>query len=183
MNKRMYIALVLFFVLVNTMLAYAQKFTEYEVKMVYLYQFAKFVDWPPDTFKDKTNFVIGIYGNNPLGNLSNVIYKNKLFKGRSCKVINIQNIQDAQKCQMIFFSGIKKYDVIKFIKTIEHKPILLVGDQLEDFCYIGGMINFAPKAADYRFEINPKVAKAADINVSSKLFTVGKVVSNDEDHF
>ena len=163
--------------------SYAQKFTEYEVKMVYLYQFVKFVDWPPGAIDNKKEFIIGVYGNNPLGNLPNVIYKDKQFKGKNPKVINIQTAQDAQKCHMIFFSGLKKYDALKFIKSIENKPILLIGDQLEDFCEIGGMINFAPKDADYRFEINPDAAKAASITISSKLFAVGKVVGNDEDSF
>lgn len=184
MNKKLYIVLLLFIALFKTSGdLHAQKFTEYEVKMVYLYQFAKFVEWPTNVIDTQSEFVIGVYGNNPLGNLPNVIYKDKLFKGKSCKVITVKSVQDAKKCQMIFFSGIKKYDALKFIKQINKAPILLVGDQLEGFCEIGGMINFAHKDADYRFEINPDVAKMANVQISSKLFAVGKVVGNEEDSF
>ncbi|MBI9067015.1 MAG: YfiR family protein [Salinivirgaceae bacterium] len=184
MSKNLKILTILFvFLLKTSTISYAQKFTEYEVKMVYLYQFAKFVTWPDAALNKNPAFIIGVYGENPFGNLPDVIYKDKTFKGKPCKVIHIKKVEDAKNCQMIFFSGLKKYDVLKFIKELGNLPILLVGDQLDGFCYVGGMINFAPKDANYRFEVNPETAKSANITISSKLFAVAKIVNSDEDNF
>ncbi|HET6899288.1 MAG TPA: YfiR family protein, partial [Vicinamibacteria bacterium] len=44
--------------------------TEYEVKAAFLYNFARFVEWPPDTFHDgETPFVIAVLGHDPFGSV------------------------------------------------------------------------------------------------------------------
>ena len=41
---------------------------EYKIKAVFLYNFAKFVEWPPNVFPDaNTPFVIGVLGQDPFG--------------------------------------------------------------------------------------------------------------------
>jgi hypothetical protein len=167
----------------TSQISYAQKFTEYEVKLVYLYQFSRFIDWPEDTFADSSKFIIGVYGNNPFGNMPDIVLKDKLFKGSKCSVINVTTIEDALQCNMIFFSGLKNYEILKLIKSIDNAPILLVGDQIDEFCLIGGMINFTKKESKYRFEVNPDVAKNAKLTMSSKLFSVAKIINKDEDNY
>src|SRR2546426_12497948 len=40
--------------------------SEYQLKAAFLYNFAKFVEWPPEAFPDATTpFTIGIIGENP----------------------------------------------------------------------------------------------------------------------
>lgn len=163
----------------TSQLSFAQKFTEYEVKLVYLYQFSRFIDWPEGTFVDSSRFIIGVYGNNPFGNMPDIILKDKLFKGGESKVINITTIEDALKCNMIFFSGLKNYDILKLIKSLDNAPILLVGDQIDDFCIIGGMVNFTQKESKYRFEVNPDFAKNANLTMSSKLFSIAKIINKE----
>lgn len=163
--------------------AHAQKYTEYEVKAVYLYQFAKFVSWPENQVENNEEFIIGIYGNNPFSEFSDAIYKDKLFKGKKSKIVQVRTPEDALKCQMLFFSGVDKYSCLKFINKISSQPILLIGDNIEDFCHIGGMINFTRKDSKYRFQINPDVARQANIQISSKLFSVAEIIQNQEDTF
>jgi hypothetical protein len=160
----------------------AQKYNEYEVKAVYIYQFSKFINWPEPVDSTAT-FIIGVYGNNPFATFSNVIYEGKLFKGRKCVIRQISTKEEAFKCQMIFFSGVEKYTVLKFISKLKSAPILLIGDQIDDFCLIGGMINFTPKESEFRFEINPETTKTANLEVSSKLFAVGRIISDTEAKF
>lgn len=163
--------------------ASAQKFSEYEVKAVYLYQFAKFVNWPALSIDSEPNFVIGIHGHNPFSDFADAIYKDKQFKGKPLKIIQVKTPEEAKQCHMIFFSGTDKYSTLKFISKIKTLPVLLVGDQIDDFCHIGGMINFTDKENKYRFEINPDVAKQSDIEISSKLFGVALIISGQEDTF
>jgi hypothetical protein len=173
---------ILIFMSISTF-ANAQKFNEYEVKAVYLYQFAKFVTWPPLVDIDNENFVVGIYGNNPFKDFSDVIYKDKLFKGKNCKIVQVKTPEDARACQMLFFSGVDKYSVLKFIASIKNQPVLLIGDNIEDFCQIGGMINFTHKDSKYRFQINPDAAKHASVQISSKLFAIAELIQSQEDTF
>ena len=48
--------------------AQAPAFDEYQVKAAFLYNFAKFVEWPPGTFANSTDPIgICIVGQNPFG--------------------------------------------------------------------------------------------------------------------
>lgn len=161
----------------------AQQFSEYEVKAVYLYQFARFVSWPDNIINSKSNFVIGIYGENPFGDLTDAIYADKLFQGKVCVVKNITSVEEALGCQMIFISGKSKFESLQFIKKLNNAPVLIVGNAIDDFCMIGGMINFTKKESEFRFEINPVAATRSGVSISSKLFAVAKVINSPEDHF
>ena len=49
--------------------ARAQVADQYQVKAAFLYNFAKFVEWPPRSYKNPSApFVIGVLGKNPFGN-------------------------------------------------------------------------------------------------------------------
>jgi len=162
---------------------HAQQFTEYEVKAVYLYQFARFVSWPEEVLNGKSNFIIGIYGENPFGDLTDAIYADKLFQGKTCIVKKITCANEALGCHMVFMSGISKFESLQFIKKLNKAPVLLVGNAIDEFCLIGGMINFTVKESEYRFEINPASATQSKITISSKLFAVAKIVGQAEVKF
>jgi hypothetical protein len=175
------VVIVLGVIFTSNSISFAQKYTEYEVKLVYLYQFAKFINWPQDTFNESSHFIIGVYGQNPFGDLPDIIYKDRLFKGKPCKVINVSSAKDAQKCHMLFISGLKKFDALMLIKQMELSSVLLVGDEIEDFCTIGGIINLTSKESSHRFEINPEEADIVKLSISSKLYAVAKIISGDNE--
>lgn len=179
-HKQLFLFAIVFINTVSN--AYAQKFTEDEVKAVYLYQFAKFINWPVQDDSTAT-FVIGVYGTNNFASFSDLIFKDKLFKGRQGKIINISTAEQAKSCQIVYVSGIDKYSALKFINKINNDPVLIIGNQIPDFCQIGGMINFTPKDSKYRFEINPEMIKKSNLQVSSKLLSVGMIVSGKEGNF
>ena len=50
--------------------AQGRAFDEYQVKAAFLYNFAKFVEWPPGTFANATDPIgICIVGQNPFGSM------------------------------------------------------------------------------------------------------------------
>lgn len=161
----------------------AQKFSEYEVKLVYIYQFSKFVTWPELVNNADDKFVIGVYGENPFGGLPEIIFKGKMFKGKEALVKNITTVEEAKNCEMVFVNGVKTFDFFKFRKELGESPVLLIGNNIENFCKIGGMINFTAKQDKYRFEINPSCARKSNINISSKLFSVARIIELDETQF
>ena len=48
-------------------LAPAQTAAEYDVKAAFLYNFTKFVDWPPASFPDPNSLKICVLGDDPFG--------------------------------------------------------------------------------------------------------------------
>jgi len=160
----------------------AQNYSEYEVKLVYIYQFAKYFNWP-DANNNKETFTVGIYGNNTLGNLPDKMYQGRKFNGKDCRIINIKSAEEAKACDLVFIIGIKKFEAMQFIKALGKTPVLTIGDELEDFCKIGGMVNFTNKSEALRLELNPENVENASLQVSSRLSSIAKIVGSGEDVF
>src|SRR5260370_32663018 len=57
--------------------------SEYLIKAGFIYNFAKFVEWPPTAFSQPDSpIVIGLFGTDPFGNLIHRIVENKKIATR-----------------------------------------------------------------------------------------------------
>ena len=72
---------------------------------------------------------------------------------------------------------------MQILKCIDKKPIVTIGDELPDFCLLGGIINFMPQFSKHQFEINKDAADAIGVKISPKLLLLAKIISTKEDEF
>src|ERR1700744_2569340 len=64
--------------------------TEYQLKAAFLFNFAKFVEWPQQSFTNKTSpLVIGVLGENPFPDLPSML-KGKFIDDHPLKVVEIK---------------------------------------------------------------------------------------------
>lgn len=164
--------------------AIAQQYTEYELKSAYLFNFAKFVEFPEKTFSSpKDPFIIGVYGNDAFLDVLQTIIKGRTVYNRSVIAISITQPEDMVNCQIVYFSRITINQAILFFEYLGNKPVLTVADNVDYFCEKGGMINFTPQYSQKRFEINPNAAQRANLTISSKLLSLAKIVNDAEVKF
>lgn len=163
---------------------FSQQFTEYELKAAYLFNFGKFVQWPAESFKKPSDpFIIGIYGTNPFGEILQQTIQNKTLQNRPVILVSINNIEDAATCHILFICKTDKLQLKQLLAELHTKPVLTVGDNIEDFCQTGGIINFTSQYSQKRFEINNKASARALLNINSKLLTLSRIVTDDEIKF
>ncbi|MCX7861674.1 MAG: YfiR family protein [Bacteroidales bacterium] len=180
--KRYAIILMGIFVLMSQLTA--QQYTEYELKSAYLFNFAKFVEYPEKTFSSSRDpFIIGVYGNDAFLEVLQTIIKGRTVFNRPVIAISVSMPEEMINCQIIYFSRITITQAILYLEYIGNKPILTVADNVENFCEKGGMINFTPQYSHKRFEINPNAAQRANIVISSKLLSLAKIVNDAEVKF
>ena len=61
----------------------AQEIDEYQVKAAFLYNFAKFVEWPSQAFQtSKDPITVCVLGHNPFGNALEDVIRGKSIEGR-----------------------------------------------------------------------------------------------------
>jgi|SRR5437762_13600142 len=90
--------LVLLAILLNT--ATAQFASEYQVKAAFLFNFAKFVEWPADAFTSAdAPLQICVLGQDPFGNEFEAI-ENKRVSGRRLEVVHPSGVPQAKACQI-----------------------------------------------------------------------------------
>ncbi len=161
--------------------SYAQ-YSEYEIKAAYIFNFAKFIVWPESTNKNDTIY-LGVFGTDPFGSILEKTLLGRKAQGKEWKIIRSSNLQDLFRCHIIFVSEIGKYDMLSVIERTNGLPVLTLGDELHDFCEMGGIINFTPQFSEQQFEINNESAIIKGIKISPKLLLLAKVISNKEDEF
>ncbi len=146
--------------------------TEYQLKAAFLYNFAKFIDWPLQSFpSEKSPFVIGVLGQNPFGNFLERTVTDKEVNGHPISVQAFKTVAEASKCHLLFICSSEKENIPEIIKTLAGISILTVSETGQ-FTDSGGMVNFVEEAKKIRFQINEEAAKAVGLKMSSKLLSL-----------
>lgn len=150
--------------------------SEYQIKALFLFNFAKYVAWPTDTFaNDKTPLVIGVLGENKIGDGLNESVKGKQVNGREIVIRRFEIEHALDTCHILFISVSEKKHLREIFLKTKAVPVLTVGET-EQFIHQGGIINFVKKEDKVRLEINADSAAQSKLQISSKLLNVADVV-------
>jgi len=155
--------------------AKAQTVTEYQVKAAFLYNFAKFVEWPSRSFPSPSApLQICVYGRDPFGEELRNITTEKMVNGHKLEVRRASDLQQARNCHILFVA-LSGAPVKSILEGLRGASVLTVGD-CKGFAEQGGMINFALVDGRIQFEVNRQAAEQAGLKISSKLLSVAKFV-------
>jgi hypothetical protein len=145
---------------------------EYQVKGAYLYNFAKFVDWPPETFSSASSpFSLCMLGKDPFKPEFENELKEKKIHDRNLEVRRIVNVEEASSCQILFVPAAEEARLHEVVAGLKGKSVLIVGET-PGFDDLGGMIQFVLESGTVRFKINLTSAKLSGLQISSKLLQV-----------
>lgn len=158
------------------------QYSEYEVKAAYIFNFAKFIEWPENYIQGDTLFLC-TYKNDPFGIILEKTMIGRKVNGKDWKIKRVNSIDEIGKCHILIFSGVKQHEIINILGKMGKKPIVTIGDEVQDFCELGGVINFMPQFSKRQFEINKDVADDINIKISPKLLLLAKIISTKEDEF
>lgn len=155
--------------------AQAQVSREYDIKAVFLLNFAQFVEWPAEAFA-RTNapFVIGVLGAaDPFGRTLDEVVEGETVRGREIRAKRFRRLEEVDACHILFLSASEERRVGEILAALKNRPILTVGD-MDRFVSRGGMIKLYTEAGRVRLRINNEAARAAGLTLSAKLLRVGR---------
>ena len=152
---------------------------EYSLKAAFLYNFAKFVDWPEEMFdRAQSPIVIGILGDDPFGSAMDA-FKNKTVHNRPLRFKHFDTVAQIKNCHILFISRSEAHHLSDILKSIGNQPILTVGD-MQSFAEQGGMIGFITVKRKIRFEINVEACQRVHLKVSANLLRLAKIVGKKQ---
>jgi hypothetical protein len=155
--------------------------TEYQLKAVFLFNFAQFVDWPQESFPEaKTPLVIGVLGEDPFGTYLDEIVSGETVNNRQLEVQRYRRVDEIKTCHILFISGSESKQQEQIIATLKGHNILTVSDSV-GFSRHGGMIRFVTDKNKLRLRINLEAATAANLTISSKLLRPAEIVTLGKD--
>jgi hypothetical protein len=151
--------------------------TEYQVKAVFLFNFAQFVEWPADAFSSPTApLVIGVLGDDPYGDFLDQTVRREHLGGRSFQVRRYQSVDEIKTCHILFISRPDADRPEEILAGLKRRPLLTVSDA-DGFAQRGGMIRFVTERSRIRLQLNLEAAEAAHLAISSKLLRVAEIVT------
>src|ERR1700685_814422 len=86
--------------------AASAEINEYQLKAAFLYNFGKFVEWPPGTFNSATGtFAVCVLGADRVGRTLVDIMNGKARNVRPIQIREVPNVQMGSLCHILFISS------------------------------------------------------------------------------
>lgn len=149
---------------------------EYQLKAAFLFNFAKFVDWPDGTFATPTSpFTICILGQDPFGHDLDDSLRGKTISSRPIVVRRCNSDPETRGCQILFVSRSQGRRMAEILQGLRGSKVLVVGEA-DGFAAGGGAIEFVLEQEHVRFRINPDAAAREGLTISSKLLALATIV-------
>lgn len=155
----------------------AEATMEYRVKAAFLYNFARFVEWP--SVPKGTPLIIGIMGADPFHGALLETVQGKSVEERPIEVRRINNVESAAGCSILYVSASERGRWREILKPLRHAAILTVGDG-PGFLANGGVMNFYLDNNRVRFELNPAAAGRSHLKLSAQLIRLARIEVHDE---
>ena len=150
--------------------------SEYQLKAVFLFNFAQFVEWPAQAFDESTSSLnVCIVGNDPFGSELEAVMQGESVGGRPLVVERLTNLETTQSCHLLYVNQ-PEHQLRETLQMLKGKPVLTVGET-QAFMDSGGMIRFNMDGKKIRLIINPKAADEAQLRLSSKLLRSSELVA------
>jgi hypothetical protein len=142
---------------------------EYQIKAAYLYNFAKFVEWPPQSFTNQlAPLVIGVFDPNPFGSELQTIAVSHQINGRAIVIKPVANAAQAAGVHLLFIGATEDDRVAATLVALNGTGVLTVGES-DRFAAAGGIIRFVRSDDKVRFQINAAAAEHQGLKISAQL--------------
>ena len=152
-------------------LALAQNVTEPALKAAFIYNFARFTQWP-DAWPASEPFVICVLGN-AVGDALERVVKGRELAAHPIVVSRASPAGPNRGCHVLYLSGILAGQAGQLVAGLRDAPVLTISD-IEGFTDVGGMAQLFFEHGQLRFSIKLDPVKRARLQISSKLLALAK---------
>jgi len=155
--------------------------TEYQVKAVFLFNFAQFVEWPAEAFPDRdAPLIIGVLGQDPFGSYLDETVRGERVNSRQLVVQRYRRVEDVKNCHLLFISRSEGDHLEQIVNSLRYRRILTVSDA-DISAKSGVIIRFVTEQNKIKLRISIAAARAANLTISSKLLRLAEIVAPGKD--
>jgi len=156
----------------------AAKYTEDQVKAVYLFNFTNFISWPKDSFSNKPEAFTfcSLGGENSVTKTLQEILLGEKVEGRIIQLKYVTELSDISNCQVLYLDKRHNQDIALIFQTLKNSPTLTVSD-IKGFAMQGGAVELSIKNEHVKLLINLAKVKATQLSISSKLLRIADLIN------
>lgn len=149
----------------------AQTQDERAVRAAYVFNLAKFIEWPPD----KNELVLGFYGSAETGDYLRKMLDGKTAESRLVHILLFPNDSEVPKCDMVYIAESQKKKIRAVLDRVAGKNIVTVGEA-DWFAQEGGMVALVNNEDHIRLEVNLEALQRAGVKAGPRLLSVATIV-------
>ena len=156
----------------------AETLSEGSAKAAFVFNFAKFTEWPSEAFGNGNATValcllrgVDSYEVN-LG-----AFSGKSVQGKPFSIRPMTRPEALRQCQMVFLDELDERRMTEVLRGSHGLAVLTVSD-IEGFAEAGGMIGLVHVDNRIQFEVNPEAIQASGLKMSAQLLQLAKIVKS-----
>lgn len=145
------------------------------LRLGFLLNFARYVEWPDAVLKPGAplHFCLAP-GDVDMSTQLNQL-ANQPVQGRPIQIKQVARPADTNGCHVLYLPAETPGTLTAWLGAAQRTSVLTVSE-LPDFVETGGMIGLVPVGGRYRFDINLGVARQANLRLGSQLLKLAKTV-------
>jgi hypothetical protein len=146
-----------------------------EVKAAFLYNFAKFVEWPKPA---PERYVFCVLFDDGFAETIRRALRGEKLHDREIDVryaATLDDLRDADPPHVLFVPVRAKESYAETLRALRRDPVLTVGDE-PTFTEIGGVISFEKRLGKIGFAVNRRAAEEAGLELGSQLLGLARIV-------
>jgi len=154
----------------------APVFDEYQVKAAFLFNLARFVEWPADAFATPSSPVtFCIVGADPFGSALDDALRGHQVAGRATAIKRLRELSPDAGCHVVFLAQRDAAPRTAALERLAGASVLTVAEG-RGFASRGGTIGLFLDDQRVRFEVNTEAADRARLHISSRVLALASVV-------
>lgn len=155
--------------------AVAQPSLESELKAVFLFNFAKYVDWPAVEQGSSATIRMCVPANPRFLSTLRQAVRGEVVNGRPLSAVGPDGLDAARECDVLYVGNAASPDATAWLGAVRGRHTLTVGDgRLVD----GLVIAFVRDRDRIRFDISRVAASKQQLSISSRLLGLARRVTD-----
>ena len=178
LRPRLFLAVVAATTLSVSFRAYAQTATAATITSAFLYNFAKFTEWPPDTLAAGQRIALCVIGDNAVGDALEQTIKGHAIESHELTVEMVRADGNLRSCHLLYVSGLDAKRSLHLIESLKAAPVFTASDA-DKFAELGGVAQLTLENGRMQFAINVAAAQRARLQLSSKLLSLAQIIKEE----
>ncbi len=158
--------------------AYAQTADAPALKAAFVYNFAKFTEWPADTLPPGAQLVLCVAGDAEVGRALDQAASGRKIDGHPLAIWQGRPDLAVSGCHVLYIGRVDNPQAGALLDAVKGQPVLTVGD-LPTFTRIGGAVQLFVENGRMRFAIHVEATQRARLRLSSRLLNLAKLVQDE----
>jgi hypothetical protein len=158
--------------------AASQTATVPSLKAAFLYNFAKFAEWPADVLAPAQRLSLCVVGDNAVADAIENVIKGQAVEGHELTVNVLKADGPIRSCHLLYIGGLDAKGFHQFLAVLQGAPVLTVSNG-DKFAESGGVAQLIMENDRMRFAINVAAAQRARLRLSSRLLSLATIIKDD----